>query len=55
MLFIDEHIPALDQAYPFSIVGTPGYMIQGSAEACFEKEESVLCGSDMAIKGWREW
>ena len=50
MFFVNEDISALDEAGSFSIVGTTGDVVEGAAEAGFEKKESILCRGNMPIE-----
>jgi hypothetical protein len=49
VFFINEDISALDKAGSFAIVGTSCDVIEGAAEAGFEKKERILRGGNVPI------
>jgi hypothetical protein len=50
MLLVNENIPDFDQAGSFAIVGTAGDVVEGTAEAGFEKKKCILRRCNMAIE-----
>ena len=51
VFLVNEDISTFDQTRSFTVIWTASDMVDGTAEARFEEEESILSRRDMSIEG----